>query len=35
MSRVAKRNTKKAFQMDIVEFLRIQNHFLPSFTEEL
>ncbi len=35
MSRAAKRNIKKAFQKDIVEFLRIQNHFLPSFTEDL
>jgi hypothetical protein len=35
MSRAVKREFKKTFQKDIVEFLKVQNHFLPSFTKEL
>jgi len=35
MSRAAQRDIKKAFQKDIVEFLRIQHHFLPTFIEDL
>lgn len=35
MSRASKRELRKAFQKDIVEFLRIQNHYFPNFNEEL
>lgn len=35
MSRIVKRKIKKAFQKDIVEFLRTQNHFLPTLVKDL
>lgn len=35
MSRPVRRELKKTFQKDIVEFLKVQNHFLPSFINEL
>jgi len=35
MSRAAKREVKKTFQKDIVEFIKIQNHFLPTFFKDL
>jgi hypothetical protein len=31
MSRAAKRSCKEAFQKDIVEFLKVQNHFMPHY----
>ncbi len=35
MSRAAQRSCKKAFQKDIVEFLKVQNHFFPTLIKEL
>jgi DDE_Tnp_1-associated/Transposase DDE domain len=35
MSRAARRKLKKLFQKDIVEFIRIQNHFFKTFVEDL
>jgi len=35
MSRAARREIKKTFQKDIVEFLKIQKHFLPDFMKDL
>jgi hypothetical protein len=35
MSRAARREIKKTFQKDIVEFLKIQKHFLPDFIKDL
>lgn len=35
MSRAASRELKKTFQKDIVEFIKIQNHFVPGFTNDL
>lgn len=35
MSRAARRKIKKTFQKDIVEFLKIQKHFLPDFAKDL
>jgi hypothetical protein len=35
MSRAAQRSYKKAFQKDIVEFLKVQNHFFPSLIKDL
>jgi hypothetical protein len=35
MSRAARREIKKTFQKDIVEFLKIQKHFFPDFIKDL
>jgi hypothetical protein len=35
MSRAARREIKKTFKKDIVEFLKIQKHFLPDFVRDL
>jgi len=35
MSRAKKRELKKNFGKDIVEFLKVQHHFLPDFIDEL
>ena len=35
MSRARKREIKKTFKKDIVEFLKVQHHFLPNFIDEL
>jgi hypothetical protein len=35
MSRASRREIKKAFQKDIVEFLKVQKHFLPDLIKEL
>jgi len=35
MSRASKREIKKNFQKDIVEFLKIQRHFLPDLVKDL
>ncbi len=35
MSRARKREIKKIFKKDIVEFLKVQHHFLPDFIDEL
>lgn len=35
MSRARKREIKKTFKKDIVEFLKVQHHFLPDFIDEL
>lgn len=35
MSRAQKRELKKLFKKDIVEFLKTQHHFLPNFIDEL
>ena len=35
MSRAARREIKKTFQKDIVEFLKVQKHFLPDFVKDL
>lgn len=35
MSRSNRRKNKKSFQKDIVEFLKVQHHFLPNFIDEL
>ena len=35
MSRAAQRSCKQAFQKDIVEFLKVQNHFFPTLIKEL
>ena len=35
MSRATKREIKKTFQKDIVEFFKIQKHFFPDFIKNL
>lgn len=35
MSRAHRREIKKSFSKDIIEFLKIQHHFLPNFIDEL
>lgn len=35
MSRARKREIKKIFKKDIVEFLKVQHHFLPDFIDKL
>ena len=35
MSRAIRREIKKSFKKDIVEFLKVQHHFLPNFINEL
>lgn len=35
MSRAQRREIKKSFKKDIIEFLKVQHHFLPNFIDEL
>lgn len=35
MSRAERRKLKKAFKKDMIEFLKVQHHFLPNFIDEL